>query len=293
MPRDWTVGSVLFGDRCNALLALSLFALLSLLLHGLLTGQVDAASVTPQKLQPAQCNHATFRIVVDVGHTAEAPGALSARGVPEYDFNLRLAKQIEEKLIERGFAEAILLITEGPARRGLSERVARANALKADLLVSIHHDSVPQVFKEEWEHGGQKHSYCDKFKGHSIFVSHENHKRAASYTFGSLLGRSLKANGLQYTPHYSESFMGKWRRDLVDAEAGVYRYDALIVLRTTRMPAVLLEAGSIVNRDEELLLASADHRRLIAASVVSAVDKFCASRSHRRSTARVTPMKSP
>jgi N-acetylmuramoyl-L-alanine amidase len=275
--------------RLSALLALSLFALLSLLLHGLPTGQAGAA----QELQPAQCNHAAFRIVVDVGHTAEAPGALSARGVPEYDFNLRLAKQIEEKLIERGFAEAILLITEGPARRRLSERVARANALKADLLVSIHHDSVPQVFKEEWEHGGQKHSYCDKFKGHSIFVSHENHKRAASYTFGSLLGRSLKANGLQYTPHYSESFMGKWRRDLVDAEAGVYRYDALIVLRTTRMPAVLLEAGSIVNRDEELLLASADHRRLIAASVVSAVDKFCASRSHRRSTARVTPMKSP
>jgi N-acetylmuramoyl-L-alanine amidase len=293
MPRDWTVGSVFLGVRSSALLALSLFALLSLLLHGLLTGEVDAASVTPQKLQPAQCNHAAFRIVVDVGHTAEAPGALSARGVPEYDFNLRLAKEIEEKLIEHGFAKAILLITEGPARRGLTQRVARANALKADLLVSIHHDSVPQVFKEEWEHEGQKNSYCDKFKGHSIFVSHENRKRAASYAFGSLLGRSLKANGLHYTPHYSESFMGKWRRDLVDAEAGVYRYDALIVLRTTRMPAVLLEAGSIVNRDEELLLASADHRRLIAASVVSAVDKFCASRSHRGSTARVTSMKSP
>src|SRR5262245_11683805 len=293
MPRDWTAGSVPLGVRSSALLALSLFALLSLLLHGLLTGEVDAASVTPQKLQPAQCNHATFRIVVDVGHTAEAPGALSARGVPEYEFNLRLAKEIEEKLIERGYAKAILLITEGPARRGLTGRVARANALKGDLLVSIHHDSVPQFFKEEWEHEGQKNSYCDKFKGHSIFVSHANHRRAASYAFGSLLGQALKANGLHYTPHYSQSFMGKWRRDLVDAEAGVYRYDALIVLRTTRMPAVLLEAGSIVNRDEELLLASADHRRLIAASVVSAVDKFCASRSHLRSTARIAPLKSP
>ena len=276
---------MLLRARLSALLALSLFALLSLLLHGLPTGQAGAA----QELQPAQCNHAAFRIVVDVGHTAEAPGALSARGVPEYDFNLRLAKEIEEKLIEHGFAKAILLITEGPARRGLTQRVARANALKADLLVSIHHDSVPQVFKEEWEHEGQKNSYCDKFKGHSIFVSHENGKRAASYAFGSLLGKALRANGLHYTPHYSESFMGKWRRDLVDAEAGVYRYDALIVLRTTRMPAVLLEAGSIVNRDEELLLASADHRRLIAASVVNAVDRFCASRSHRRSTARIGP----
>ena len=37
--------------------------------------------------------------------------------------------------------------------------------------------------------------------------------------------------------------MGSRRRDLVDPEAGVYRYDKLIVLRETTMPAVLLEAG--------------------------------------------------
>jgi N-acetylmuramoyl-L-alanine amidase len=45
--------------------------------------------------------------------------------------------------------------------------------------------------------------------------------------------------------------MGHRRRKLVDATAGVYRYDQLIVLRRTRMPAVLLEAGSIVDRQEE------------------------------------------
>src|SRR5262249_8783961 len=169
-----------------------------------------------------------------------------------------------------------------------SKRVRRANALNADLLVSIHHDSVPQFLKEEWEHEGQKQSYSDRFKGHSIFVSHDNRKRAASYAFGRLLGRALHANGLEYTPHYSQALMGMWRRDLVDAEAGVYRYDALIVLRTARMPAVLLEAGSIVNRDEELLLASTERQILIAGSVVNAVESFCASRSHRKSTARIS-----
>jgi N-acetylmuramoyl-L-alanine amidase len=40
--------------------------------------------------------------------------------------------------------------------------------------------------------------------------------------------------------------MGRYRRELVDAEVGVYRFDQLIVLRMTRMPAVLLEAGSII-----------------------------------------------
>ena len=50
--------------------------------------------------------------------------------------------------------------------------------------------------------------------------------------------------------------MGHRRRELLDADAGVYRYDQLIVLRMTRMPAVLLEAGSIVNRQEELELGA-------------------------------------
>ena len=46
--------------------------------------------------------------------------------------------------------------------------------------------------------------------------------------------------------------MGRHQRPLLNKETGVYRYDELIVLRKTRMAAVLLEAGSIINRDEEL-----------------------------------------
>src|SRR5262249_38636456 len=58
----------------------------------------------------------------------------------------------------------------------------------------------------------------------------------------------------------------------------VYRYDQLVVLRTTRMPAVLLEAGSIISRDEELLLNSADHQALIGAAVTEGVETFGAHR---------------
>jgi N-acetylmuramoyl-L-alanine amidase len=73
--------------------------------------------------------------------------------------------------------------------------------------------------------------------------------------------------------------MGHRRRILVDAEAGVYRYDQLIVLRATRMPAVLLEAGSIVNRQEELELATPERRSLTSAAIVAAVENFCAVRA--------------
>jgi len=37
--------------------------------------------------------------------------------------------------------------------------------------------------------------------------------------------------------------MGRYRHPLLNKEAGVYGYDQLVVLRSTRMPAVLLEAG--------------------------------------------------
>ena len=47
------------------------------------------------------------------------------------------------------------------------------------------------------------------------------------------------------------------------------------------MPAALLEAGSIINREEELLLSTPEHQALIAASVVDAVKAFCTARATR------------
>jgi len=219
---------------------------------------------------------------------------MSARGVPEYEFNLRLAKLIERKLIDAGFGKTVLLITAGPARPSLFERASHANHASADLLLSIHHDSVPNQFLQAWEYEGKRHRYCDAFKGHSIFISNENVARDASLHFARLLGKGLTARGLQYTPHYTQSFMGRYRHELLDAEAGVYRYDQLVVLRTTRMPAVLLEAGSIVNRNEERLLAAPERQLLISAAVTEAVEKFCASQSRpSRGTLALRPRAAP
>src|SRR5438105_2562624 len=117
----------------------------------------EAANVSSTKSTSSKCNRSAFRVVLDVGHTIVAPGAISARGVPEYEFNLRLAKQTQQKLIESGFGSAALLITADPPRVGLVKRVARANSLPADLLLSIHHDSVPNRFLETWEFEGKEH----------------------------------------------------------------------------------------------------------------------------------------
>ncbi len=224
---------------------------------------------------PSSCNRAAFRAIIDVGHTLESPGAFSARGVPEYEFNLKLAKAIGQKLAGDGFSRTLMLVTAGQTVHGLIARTRHANAAQGDVFLSVHHDSVPELFKENWEADGKQSQFSDRFSGHSLFVSFDNAERKASLAFGNLLGKALKARELHYTPHYTETIMGSRRRDLVDPEAGVYRYDKLFVLRGAAMPAVLLEAGMIINRDDELALASPERQMMIAAAVADAIEKFC------------------
>jgi N-acetylmuramoyl-L-alanine amidase len=225
------------------------------------------------------CPRSTFRVVVDVGHTVNVPGAMSARGIAEYAFNLQLARDISQGLLDAGFQQTVLLVTATAPWRGLVERAARANSMHANLFIAIHHDSVPDNLLQNWEYVGQKNQFNDNYPGYAIFISNENADPAGSLQFGSLLGRELESRGLHYTPHYTLALMGHRRRILVDAEAGVYRYDQLIVLRQTRMPAVLLEAGSIVNRQEELELGTPERRSLTSTAIVAAVENFCAARA--------------
>jgi N-acetylmuramoyl-L-alanine amidase len=246
---------------------------------GAVAGDSDAAA-SPAQAAAATCRRAAnFRTVIDVGHTVEVPGAISARGATEYDFNLRLAREIDKDLRAAGFDNTVLMITAEAPAPGLFKRAAHANDLKADLLFSVHHDAVPEQFLETWTFEGQEQHFSDRFPGHSLFISNDNADRAGSLAFARALGNALEARGLHYTPHYTEKFMGNRRRELIDPKAGVYRYDQLIVLKETRMPAVLLEAGSIVNRNEELVLATPERQALVGAAVVEAVDGFCAARS--------------
>ena len=233
--------------------------------------------LSPAALKPAatRCDPAKFRIVLDVGHTAKSEGAISARNVSEFSYNLRLAKRIEEKLKAEGFAETKLLLTEGKAKRSLFRRVAAASDLRADLLLSIHHDSVPNKFLEEWEFEGKKSRFSDRFSGYSVFVSRSNPDFRTSLSFAELIGKEMKAQGLDYAKQYSQPIMGRYQRELLNKETGVYRYDELIVLRKTRMAAVLLEAGSIINRDEELKMGSQERRNIISSGVAAAMKEYC------------------
>ncbi len=245
--------------------------------HAAGTRKAARARSKPPETQ-ARCEPPKFRIVLDVGHTPESYGALSARNDPEFGFNFRLARLVAAKLKSEGFAATRLLVTDGKAKASLLKRVSAANDGRADLFLSIHHDSVPDKLLDIWEFDGAKSYFSDRFSGHSLFVSERNPHFSTSLKLARIIGRQLKEQGLRYASQYTLPVMGPYRRQLLDKDVGVYRYDGLVVLSQTRSAAVLLEAGSIINRDEEMALNSSERHEAIAEAVAAAMGEFCGGR---------------
>lgn len=222
------------------------------------------------------CERGDFVIAIDPGHTRAKPGAISARGVPEVQFNENLARYLLNELVHAGFAKAFLT-NRNQATISLIDRALLANEREAQLFLSIHHDSAQAHYLSTWTYRGKRRLYTDDIKGYSLFVSGKNGDVAGSERFAHLLGKQLRNGCFTPTLHHAEKIPGE-NRELLDEQLGIYRFDDLVVLKSTKMPAVLFEAGLIVNRHEELLLRSASYQKRIAVALTSAVIEFCEDR---------------
>jgi len=193
-------------------------------------------------------------IAVDVGHTLVAPGAISARGRSEFEFNLDLARALVDALSARGM-EARLINADGR----IESLQARPRAAEgARLLVSIHHDSVSPAWLQFWDWDGHEASYTEVKRGFGLFVSANNPDPATSLRCASTIGAVLRRNGFQ-----PSSWHGRKHRP-ADAENGVWYYDNLVVLKNARQPAVLFEAGVIKHKEEELELRDPERQARMA-----------------------------
>ena len=205
-------------------------------------------------------------IAIDVGHFLERPGTTSARGVTEFQFNVDLARVIERATKKNGCRAT--LIGEHGDIADLRERTARARGAK--FFLSVHHDSTAERFLDHWVIDGVDRLYSDRFSGFALFISHENPQPENSLRCASAIGAALSSSGFAPSLFHADPMFGEPRR-FADERNGVHWFDGLVVLKTATQPAVLLEAGVLVNRNEELLLQRPDIREHIAAAAADAM----------------------
>jgi N-acetylmuramoyl-L-alanine amidase len=201
-------------------------------------------------------------IAIDVGHFDAEPGATSARGRPELEFNRDLAADIASAVHAKGMGTR--LIGDKGDMQHLWRRPLAAEG--ADLFISVHHDSTQARFQGAWTFDGREQRYSDRFAGFSLFVSREGQGWRPALRCASAIGAALVKAGFKPSLYHADPVVGE-NRPFADKGNGVHFFDHLAVLRRARMPAVLFEAGVIVNRDEELRLRDAEVRKRMAESV--------------------------
>jgi N-acetylmuramoyl-L-alanine amidase len=195
-------------------------------------------------------------IAVDIGHHAAEPGVISASGRPEFEYNKDLAFELKKNLEGKGLK--VRLIGERGDYAVLYHRTRDAKG--ADLFVSIHHDSVKERLLPR----------ANEFAGFSLFVSRDNPQVTKSLACASRIGKSLREKGFTPSRYHADPVLGE-SRPFADEENGVHFYDNLAVGKTAAMASVLVEAGVIVNREEDKRMLDPQVRARIAAAISEGV----------------------
>jgi N-acetylmuramoyl-L-alanine amidase len=183
------------------------------------------------------------RIVIDPGHPPG--GACGPTGLCEPEANLNIGAMVRDQLIAAG--ATVIMTRSGPEALGLWPRVALADSIDAELLVSIHNNALPDGVNPFTNNGT------------STFFNHP-HSLGLARTVQLRLVANL---GL---------------RDL-----GVARGD-LALTRPTWYPAILTEGLFMMVPEQEAALRTTDGQRRYATGVVAGIAAFLkeVSQSRRR-----------
>lgn len=177
----------------------------------------------------------------------------SPRGKAELEFNQELAYEVRDALQASGIG--VRMIENLPV---LQERTR--DALGADLFLSIHHDSAKAEYLAD----------AHRFSGFSLFISRLNPEPQRSLACAAAIGTELRAQGFSPSRYHADPVFGE-ERPFADELNGVHVFDNLAVARTAAMPAVLVEAGVIVNPEEEMKMGDPLVRRRFAGAIARGV----------------------
>ena len=202
-------------------------------------------------------------VAVDPGHGgAGDSGAVSPGGISEADLNLALAARIVVALAARGIPAA--LTRTGDYNVSLTMRMRLAEALRASVFVSVHHNAPSPAPAST--------------PGSEVYVQSAGASLAR--------GASARLGGLIHE-HVTEA-LGRFAdvEWAAASNAGVMRVvlpeggDAYSVVALTAMPAVLVEYGYLSNPSEAALFATEEYLVAAAEATASAVEEYLDSTRH-------------
>jgi N-acetylmuramoyl-L-alanine amidase len=184
-----------------------------------------------------------LKVVVDPGHGEWNYSAIGPTGFPEKTANLLLSEEVIKQLNKAG-ADVVTTRTDD-SFIGLLDRILFSKAENADLLISLHHNALPQGKNPFTHHGSSLHYYQRQSKP---------------------LADAL----------YSELSKDGWYGDGV-------KYQDLALSRPSFLPAILVEAGFMVHPEEEDRFKYRKHHRMIAKRLVRGLEKYLLDMRERQS----------
>lgn len=215
-----------------------------------------------------------LRVAIDPGHGGIDAGAVEA-GLREADLMLDFAHELTEKLIRAGFE--VVLTRRRDEFVGLEARMTEARASKADLLISLHADALPE---------GQA-------AGAAIFTWNTEADDRASRQLASRHDRADLVAGLDLAgtdDHIAATLMDMARADTQPrsealaqhmssslAQAGLalrrmpVKGAAFSVLKSPDIPSVLVELGFLTDAGDRGNLTNEAWRAQMAGAIAEAV----------------------
>jgi len=221
-----------------------------------------------------------FTAVVDPGHGGEKEGAVSPHGDKEKDLTLQIARRVKRRLEALG--GRVVLTRSGDTRVPLANRAAVANAVRADLFLSIHLNSMPTEASRRTSAGVETYflSADASDAGAAASAARENADRLAGEPqldpddpVAAILDDLEAADALAGSSRLAYALHEKLVGALAAENRGV-KQAPFYVLAGARMPAVLLEVGFISNEAEAARLRTAAHQERIAAAVADGVSAW-------------------
>lgn len=230
-----------------------------------------------------------LRIAIDPGHGGIDSGAVE-NGLREADLMLDFAHELTEKLIRAGFE--VVLTRRRDEFVGLEARMTEARASKADLLISLHADALPE---------GQA-------AGAAIFTWNSEADDRASRQLASRHDRADLVAGLDLAgtdDHIAATLMDMARADTQPrsealaqhmsaslSQAGLalrrmpVKGAAFSVLKSPDIPSVLVELGFLTDPDDRQNLVNDEWRARMAGAIAGAVETWSEDDSARATLRR-------